>query len=200
MSESTTAPAGALSKKKRQNVDKRLACSLKPASLVEEDGPEGEIVGKSLITYVDDTTRNEVIMPCTREVYRRVTGDPKPGKRKVRSLDYRLGTNFVVVVETKNSVPTVTGIDVLPEIEIRKFGLVPEDQQDVDYVTIAVNPLTGELEVKSVPPNLTKRTLLHILNSIDREEHLFPGQRLGGRHEVMGVSGNQVSIDPGGLA
>ena len=206
MSESTptAAPAGALTKRKRQGVEKRLACSLKPPSLVEdtenEDAETGEAQLNSFVTYIDDSTRNEVSMPCTKAVYRKVTGDPKPGRKTVKSLDYRLGVHFLLAVEPVAGKPTVTGIDILPEIEARKFGLVPDDQAEIEHVTIGVNQLTGEMEVKSVPPNLTKRTLLHIMSAIDREEHLYPGQRLGGRHEVVSVSGNQVTIDPVGAA
>lgn len=196
--ETPTVPLGALLKRKRTGIEKRLACSLKPASLADVDsvGEDGEVV--SNVTYVDDGTRNEIVMPCTREVFRKVTGDPKPGKRFVKSLDQKLNTHFLIAVEKVQGQDIATGIDILPEITPNKFNMVSEEQQAVDTVTVVVNQSTGELEVKSVPPGLTKRALLFILSALDREEALYPGQRLGGRYDVVGVSGNTVSIDPGG--
>jgi hypothetical protein len=93
-------PAGGLSKRQRRGIDKKMACSLKPADLIEDDVDDsGEPRLLSFVTYIDDNTRNEVKIPCTKAVYRKVTGDPKPGRQSVKALSNRLNTHFLIAVE-----------------------------------------------------------------------------------------------------
>jgi hypothetical protein len=171
-----------LQKPKREGTTKVLARSLKPADL-QEDGDETVAV----MTFVDEQG-NSKRMPCTREVYKRVEGNPRPGKPH-KALDMVLDKDFVVSIRDN----VVVGVDVLPKVEARRFG-TPADSEGVENVTVRVNQTTGEYDVVNTPPGLTTKALMRMLTSLDKEDLIKPGTILANRYEVLSVSGNLVEI------
>jgi len=174
-----------LEKPKRENVNKILAVNMKPAELRETD--EGL---RTLVTFVEANGDSRTL-DCTKEVYRRVEGNPRPGKAHY-PMDMLLDKNFLISVDKQTN--KVVGVDVMPKVLTNRFGKLA-DQDTIEFVSMRINQDTGDIDIKSVPPKVGAKDLIRIINSLDNEELITTGQRLAGRYEVMSVSGNSVEID-----
>ncbi len=114
----------------------------------------------------------------------------QPG-RPVPGLDNQIYEDFFIIKDTLTK--QIIGIDRLPKNDY-KGGLVPEDLQGVTAMQLKVDNKTGELHVIVLPAKMRDARIRTILDSLDGEYQIFPGQMLKDC-EVTTVAGNNVTIE-----
>jgi hypothetical protein len=198
---STLAAGFGVLQKPIRKVRKVRAQSLKPPQeIVDETGGEDH---KFFVVYVTDGIEHRV--PCSHECWKKVKGPkPAPG-RKVPGMDHKIHYDFDIVFDptqktTYTDVKGVTietqlvvDVDMIPKNKYER-GLVPENLEDLQEMTLRINQKTGGIEIIQIPPKVRDLRIAAIMLAIDKLETIETGQEIAGC-EVTGVSGNQVVIN-----
>jgi hypothetical protein len=189
MSHTSSIPApSALIKAVRGKVRKVDAVSIKPPKVTPD--PDGGENHKYACVYVSDKFQ-QVVAPCTFEVWKRCEGKQIPGKVR-DGLDARLQNDFVIVYKDD----MVVDIDIIPKTYYASKAVLPDTLQNKDDIIIRIIPKNGSMEVTQCPAGVTKAGIRRLLDSVDALGSLQPGDNIKGGFEVLNVSGNYVSIIP----
>ncbi len=190
MSHTSSIPApSALVKATRGKVTKVDAVSIKPPKVTPD--PEGGDNHTYACVYVSDKFQ-QVVHPCTFEVWKRCEGKQIPGKIR-DGLDARLHNDFVIIYNDKN---VIVDIDIIPKTYYASKAVLPDTLQNKEDIVVRIIPKNGNMEVIQCPAGVTKASIKKLLNAIDTVNSLQPGDTLKGGFEVLNVSGNHVSIIP----
>ena len=181
----TTARPGALVKPARA-LRKVFAERLKPPHLRTVDGKD--------VPYLYFNARGKPgKAPCTKRVFQLVEGRQRAGQPPA-GLDRRIHLDFLVGMDITG---TVVSVDRLPKIERPRHGMKVVEDNPAENVEMTVDPATGMVHVTRIPPKgVGTKLLVQLINLVDRESQIYPGQVLGGKYEVMDVAGKRVEIDP----
>jgi len=128
--------------------------------------------------------------PCTRDVFRRVEGKPRP-KQPHPGMDMRRDLEFLVGI---NEDGIVTSVDTFPKLRKLMHNVARADEQNPDLIQLTVGA-EGQIDIKTAPGHVLTKGFIRVIQLLDTVAEIKPGMRLDGRHEVMSVAGNRVEID-----
>jgi hypothetical protein len=185
---SETTPSFQIIKKPVRTGNRRVkAANMKPAEAKLSETDDNH---EFFCVYVSNG--KEIKRPCSHDIYKRVMGPtPKKGQPS-KWLDMQVGLAFIIHHNKENQ---VVGIDVMPDNRF-DHGMVPANQEGIDYVEVVVNQLTGELRVTAIPPKVSEKTVEAILAGIDEVEEIHPHDHILSKYEVTSVSGNTLRVSP----
>lgn len=187
MNDTTTLPPGALTKPRRSDLKQIQVIAFKPPRFSENEEPE--------LVYVSDRGDEKSVV-CSAQLWRQVDGNPMPG-RKPRGLDGVADrTRFVLYLDGNGPDAKAVGLTKLPSENFMFSKATGHDErlEGVEDITVAVDSVTGNIDVRVIPPGARLPQILEVIRLVDSAEFLAPGQSLGRDVSVVSVSGNLVQI------
>jgi hypothetical protein len=189
MSTTTTANEIGLRKVKREGLKKSYAVRILPPDFqMDETGGENH---KYMFYY---TSRNfkPKAQECTKHVWRRAEG--RGGVGVVRDgFDSISGKHDFLLHEKDGK---IVAVDLLPSNTYNAKSNAPMDTHDLEYVELAINTATGEIEFLKVPIGVTKQQLQQLITELDKLDLIQAGDVIGGAFRVYEMQGNRLKIEP----
>ena len=134
---------------------------------------------------------------CTKHVWRRSEGRTGPGV--IRDGFDALSSDYDFILHedpTMGKEGMIVGVDLIPATTYNAKRTAPLDVQGYDYIELAINASTGEIEFIAVPVKVTKLQLQNLIKVIDKLELIQAGDVLGNQFSVYEIHGNRLKIAP----
>ena len=130
---------------------------------------------------------------CTKHVWRRAEG--RSGVGVVRDGFDSLSSkhDFLLHEDEKG---TIVGVDLLPATTYNAKTNAPADVHDLQYIELAINGTTGEIEFLQVPIGVTKQQIQQLITELDKVDNINAGDMIGNAFRVYELQGNRIKVEP----
>jgi len=181
-----------LQKQKRTGLKKTYAVRILPPDF-REDEETGEVE-----YYLYFTTRNfkSKSMKCSRHVWRRAEGRSGPGVVRDGFDSLSSKHDFLLYHEGEGEDAKVVAVDILPSTTYNAKTNAPENVQDQEYIELAINSATGEIQFQAVPIGVSKTQLQQLIAELDKVDSVNAGDTLGKAFYVYELQGNRLKVEP----
>ena len=134
---------------------------------------------------------------CSKHVWRRAEGRTGPGV--IRDGFDALSTEYDFILhedrsEKKDGI--IVGVDLIPANTYNAKRNAPVEVQEFEFIELAINTSTGEIEFIAVPIKVTKMQLQNLIREIDKLELIQAGDVIGNQFPVYEIHGNRLKVTP----
>lgn len=131
--------------------------------------------------------------PCTKHVWRRAEG--RSGVGVVRDGFDSLSSKHDFLLH-EDAEGVIVSVDLLPGTTYNAKTNAPADIHDLQYIELAINGSTGEIEFLQVPIGVTKQQIQQLITELDKLDVINAGDMIGNAFRVYELQGNRMKVEP----